>query len=60
MCDDGLYKACVRMCEWSTGRTEVPLFHIDGKNNLANLLTKKHDLSLESVTLNSVWQTGLP
>ena len=50
----------LRMCEWTTGRTEVPLFHIDGKNSLANLLTKKHELSVESVSLNSVWQTGLP
>ena len=32
----------LRMCEWTTGRTEVPLFHIDGKHNLADLLTKKH------------------
>ena len=48
------------MCEWNTGRTEVQLFHIDGKHNLADLLTKKHELSVESVTQNSVWQTGLP
>ena len=27
----------LRMCEWTTGKTEIPLFHIDGKNNLANL-----------------------
>ena len=48
------------MCEWTTGKTEVPLFHIDGKNNLADLLTKKHELSVESVFFNFVWQTGLP
>ena len=48
------------MCKWTTGKTEVPLFHINGKLNLADLLTKKHELSLESVTLNSVWQNGLP
>ena len=33
---------------------------IDRNNNLANLLTKKHELSVESVSLNSAWQTGLP
>ena len=43
----------LRMCEWTIGKTEVPLFNIDGKHNLADLLTKKHELSLESVTLNS-------
>ena len=25
----------LRMCEWTTGKAEVPLFHIDGKLNLA-------------------------
>ena len=30
------------------------------QHNLADLLTKKHELSMESVTLNSVWQSGLP
>ena len=50
----------LRMCEWTNGRTEVPFLHIDGKHNLADLLTKKHELSMESDTLNSVWQTGLP
>ena len=49
----------LRTCEWTTGETEVPLFHIDGKLNLADLLTKKHELSVESVTLNSEWQNGL-
>ena len=50
----------LKMCEWTTGKTEVPLFHIFGKHNLADLLTKKHELSVESVTLNSVWQNSLP
>ena len=43
----------LRMCEWTTGKAEVPLFHIDGKINLADLLTKQHELSVEAVTLNS-------
>ena len=49
----------LRMCEWTTGKTEVPLFPLDRKLNLADLLTKKHKLSVESVTLNSEWQNGL-
>ena len=50
----------LRMCEWTTEKTEVPLFHIDGRINLADLLTKQHELSVQAVTLNSEWQTGLP
>ena len=49
----------LRMCEWTTGKTEVPLFHIDGKSNLADLLTQQHALSVQAVTLDSEWQTGL-
>ena len=45
----------LRMCEWTTGKTEVPLYHIDGKLNLADLLTKQHKLSVQTVTLNSEW-----
>ena len=40
----------LQMCEWTTGETEIPLFHIDGKLNLADLLTKHHELSVDSVT----------
>ena len=49
----------LRICERTTGKTEVPLFHIDRKNNLADLLTKKCNWSMESVYLDSVWQTSL-
>ena len=49
----------LRMCEWTTSKTEVPFIHKDGKHNLADLLTK-HELSVDSVTLNFVWQSGLP
>ena len=38
------------MDEWTTGKSKVPLFHIDGKHNIEDLLTKKHELSVESVT----------
>ena len=50
----------LRMCKWTREQTEVLLFHINGKINLADLLTKHHELSVQSVTLNSEWQTGLP
>ena len=48
----------LRICEWTTGKTEVPLFHIDGKSNFADL-SKQHELSVHVVTLDSEWQTGL-
>ena len=47
------------LCEWTTGESEIPLFHIDGKTNIADLLTKQYELSVDSVKLNSEWQTGL-
>ena len=50
----------LRMCEWTTGKTEVPLYHIDGKLNLADCITKQHELSVQGVTFNSEWQIGLP
>ena len=50
----------LQMCEWTTGETEISIFHIDGKLNLADLLTKHHELTVDSVTTHSVWQTGLP
>ena len=49
----------LRMCEQTTGKTEIPLFHIDGKINLTDLLTKQHELSVQAVTVDSEWQTGL-
>ena len=45
----------LRMCERTTGKTEVPLFHIDGRINLADQLTKQHELSVHAITLNSEW-----
>ena len=30
----------LQMCEWTIGETEIPIFHIDKKLNLADLLTK--------------------
>ena len=37
----------------------LPLFHIEGERNLADLLTKKHDLQVSEVDMESEWQKGL-
>ena len=49
-----------RLIEWSTDSEEIPIFHIDGKSNLADFLTKQHEINVEDVTLGSIWQDGLP
>ena len=50
-----------QMIEWTTGETEnLPLYHIDGELNPADLLTKTHDIGPTDLTVDSVWQSGLP
>ena len=50
-----------RMIEWTTGiDDDLPLYHIDGKLNIADLLTKKHDITLEDLDIGSLWQSGYP
>ena len=49
-----------RMIEWNTGREYLPIYHVDGNLNLLDLLTKKHDLTVEDLSTGSDWQTGLP
>ena len=49
-----------RMIEWTTGHEYLPLYHVDGELNLADLLTKKHDLTIEDLSIESMWQTGHP
>ena len=46
-----------RMIEWTTGREYLPLYHVDGELNLSDLLTKKHDLTIEGLSIGSIWQT---
>ena len=48
-----------RLIEWSSESEEIPLYHIEGKLNIADLLTKYHEINVEDVTLGSVWQDGL-
>jgi len=49
----------VRLFEWITGSKENPLMHIDGTLNLADLLTKKHDIEISTVSKGSKWIEGL-
>ena len=49
----------LRLFEWTTGAKENPLMHIDGTLNLADLLTKKHEISVETVSRGSEWIEGL-
>ena len=44
----------------TTGDEDIPIFHIDGPYNLADLLTKQHELSIEDLSTGSLWQTGHP
>ena len=37
-----------------------PLYHIDGKINIADLLTKKHSITPKDLTEGTEWQTGHP
>ena len=49
-----------RMIEWTTGRDYLSIYNVDGTMNLADLLTKKHNLTVEDISTGSDWQTGLP
>ena len=48
------------MIEWTTGRDYLPLYHVDGELYLSDLLTKKHDLTVEDLSTGSNWQAGYP
>jgi hypothetical protein len=46
---------------WTVGNIELlPLFHIPGSDNLADLLTKPHDITTSDVQGQSPWQCGIP
>ena len=36
----------------------LPLYHVDGEMNIADLLTKEHYIKVEDVSEGSLWQTG--
>ena len=44
----------------TTGQEQIPLFHIQGEDNLADLITKHHKLELSAVSVGSYWQDGSP
>ena len=49
-----------KLIEWTTGQVYLPIYHVDRALNLSDLLTKKHDLTVEDLSTGSNWQTGLP
>jgi hypothetical protein len=46
--------------EISDGEERVPLFHIDGESNLADMVTKPRRIQLKDLQPNSPWMSGLP
>jgi len=51
-------EASRRLIQMTTGEDHIPLFHIDGSRNIADLLTKPHEISIEDLSTGSLWQTG--
>ena len=49
----------LRLFEWTTGSKVNPLWHVDGSLNLADLLTKKHEIGVQHVSKGSEWIEGL-
>jgi hypothetical protein len=46
---------------WTIGDTyTLPLYHIPGADNIAELLTKPHDITTFDVQDQSPWHCGLP
>ena len=53
-------QASRRLIQMTTGLEQIPIYHIDGDKNIADLLTKFHDISTDDVSINSRWQNGDP
>ena len=49
-----------RMIQWTTEKEQIPLYHVDGTRNLADLLTKRHSIRVDQVSIGSTWQEGEP
>ena len=47
-----------RMIQWTLDSEDVPLYHINGTRNIADLVTKKHNIQISDVAVGSPWQTG--
>ena len=50
----------LRLFEWTTGSKNKVLYFIDGLLNLGDLLTKEHELGVDTVSRGSDWIEGLP
>ena len=47
-----------RMIEWTIGPGKIPVYHIEGSENIADLLTKPHSLGVSDLSIGSKWQSG--
>ena len=53
-------QAIVNMIRWMrNGKEEIPLFHIRGLDNLADILTKVRPIELRDLRIDSAWNSGL-
>ena len=51
----------LRMVQWTLALSDadpLPLYHVDGEMNIADLLTKEHSITVMDVSEGSLWQTG--
>ena len=51
----------LRMVSWILSLADgesLPMYHIDGESNIADLLTKEHPIGAQDVSLGSLWQSG--
>ena len=49
------------MVQWTLALGDedpLPLYHVDGEINVADLLTKEHSITVKDVSEGSLWQTG--
>ena len=49
------------MVQWTLtlgDEDSLPLYHVDGELNIADLLTKEHSIRVKDVSEGSLWQTG--
>ena len=52
-------RSMLQYCSGSDSE-DLPLYHISGKLNVADLLTKRHTLFPKDLGPGSLWQTGYP
>ena len=51
----------LRMVQWTLNLEDgepLPLYHIEGDLNIADLLTKEHPITAQDVSEGSLWQSG--